>query len=692
MKTLVRTLMLAVLVLWLPEPTDAANLTAVTDTVRVPLLASTFNGRVTICNPEMLWDSTTYVQGCQTITITAGALSVTLVPNDEALPAGTNYSVTYYPTNGSLSWTETWYVTASATALKLTDVKVRSVSTPNVPRLPLVQLGNVAAAGKIIISDGTKWAAGDVPAPAASGVRSFFAATAPLVYASATGTFSCPTCGTVSAWGSITGILSAQTDLQAALDGKSSTSHLHTGVYEPVDLNILRATGIYSNPAWLTALAWSKITGAPATYAPSAHASAHMALGADPLSLTLAEIAAGAKTGSGARAATASGVPADGCASWATGNIGSTGLPCGSGGGTVTSIASASQAFTAQTSVTITHNFNSLSQVVACYDGSAQWIQPNSVTAGLSTTTVTFTSAQTGSCIDLGGTGLYSQAFTAQTSVSLTHSLGTQAIIVSCYDGGNARVEPSTVVATSTSAATVTFSAAQSGSCVVAASLALSGGGGAGTVTSVGLTAPAEFSVSGSPITGAGALGLTWASQTAGKVLAAPAGSTGTPSFRVLAQSDLPVMTGDTGTGGAKGAAPAPAAGDATAGKYLKADGTWAVPPGGGSTYTAGDGIQIVANVISADTTVPAVAVSGTQSLTFGTIAQSSCVTQNITATGATVGDRVVPGYPATLPDGLMGMMFVSATDTVQVRLCKITAASADVTGLTFTYQIIRAR
>ena len=42
-------------------------------------------------------------------------------------------------------------------------------------------------------------------------------------------------------------------------------------------------------------------------------------------------------------------------------------------------------------------------------------------------------------------------------------------------------------------------------------------------------------------------------------------------------------LTGDTGSGGAAGAAPAPAAGDAAAGKYLKADGTWEVPPGGGS-------------------------------------------------------------------------------------------------------------
>jgi hypothetical protein len=43
----------------------------------------------------------------------------------------------------------------------------------------------------------------------------------------------------------------------------------------------------------------------------------------------------------------------------------------------------------------------------------------------------------------------------------------------------------------------------------------------------------------------------------------------------------LDVLVGDSGAGGTKGLAPAPAAGDAAAGKFLKADGTYAVPSGG---------------------------------------------------------------------------------------------------------------
>jgi hypothetical protein len=69
-----------------------------------------------------------------------------------------------------------------------------------------------------------------------------------------------------------------------------------------------------------------------------------------------------------------------------------------------------------------------------------------------------------------------------------------------------------------------------------------------------------------------------------------------------IAQADLPVMTGDTGSGGIKGAVPAPAAGDAAASKYLKANGTWATIGGGGdmlkSTYDT-DNTGIVDNAES---------------------------------------------------------------------------------------------
>lgn len=53
-----------------------------------------------------------------------------------------------------------------------------------------------------------------------------------------------------------------------------------------------------------------------------------------------------------------------------------------------------------------------------------------------------------------------------------------------------------------------------------------------------------------------------------------------------VATAALNALVGDSGTGGTKGLAPAPAAGDAAAAKFLKADATWAVPAGGASALT----------------------------------------------------------------------------------------------------------
>lgn len=65
--------------------------------------------------------------------------------------------------------------------------------------------------------------------------------------------------------------------------------------------------------------------------------------------------------------------------------------------------------------------------------------------------------------------------------------------------------------------------------------------GASGTVTSVGVSAPSEFSVTGSPITGAGVIAIEKASQAQNTVYAAPvSGGTGVPSFRRLTVDDMP--------------------------------------------------------------------------------------------------------------------------------------------------------
>lgn len=64
---------------------------------------------------------------------------------------------------------------------------------------------------------------------------------------------------------------------------------------------------------------------------------------------------------------------------------------------------------------------------------------------------------------------------------------------------------------------------------------------------------------------------------------------TGDPTDLTAAQATaiLDAVVGDSGSGGTKGVVPAPGAGDAAAGKFLKADGTFAVPAGTGVGTTA---------------------------------------------------------------------------------------------------------
>ena len=64
----------------------------------------------------------------------------------------------------------------------------------------------------------------------------------------------------------------------------------------------------------------------------------------------------------------------------------------------------------------------------------------------------------------------------------------------------------------------------------------------------------------------------------AGKQLIVPQNDAGAPTCNESFYD--PVMVGDTGTGGLAGNVPAPAAGDAAAGKFLKADGAFHVVPG----------------------------------------------------------------------------------------------------------------
>jgi hypothetical protein len=70
-----------------------------------------------------------------------------------------------------------------------------------------------------------------------------------------------------------------------------------------------------------------------------------------------------------------------------------------------------------------------------------------------------------------------------------------------------------------------------------------------GTVTSVGLSLPTQFTVTNSPVTSSGTLTASWNTQTANYVLAGPTtGAAAVPTFRALVAADIPVLPYGTGT------------------------------------------------------------------------------------------------------------------------------------------------
>ena len=87
-----------------------------------------------------------------------------------------------------------------------------------------------------------------------------------------------------------------------------------------------------------------------------------------------------------------------------------------------------------------------------------------------------------------------------------------------------------------------------SGASIVAASgstiTGFGGGSGSGSVTSVALSLPSIFTVTGSPITESGTLTGTLATQTANRLFAGPTtGSAAAPTFRALVAADIPDLT-----------------------------------------------------------------------------------------------------------------------------------------------------
>lgn len=136
-------------------------------------------------------------------------------------------------------------------------------------------------------------------------------------------------------------------------------------------------------------------------------------------------------------------------------------------------------------------------------------------------------------------------------------------------------------------------------------------------------------------------------------------------------------FTGDSGAGGVHGFVPAPAAGDAAAGKVLHADGTWTVPVTAGRTYYLDPSNASDLATYYTALTAPSTAVESTLSVA------ATGTTDNLLAAFAT--DPGVPG--ATLiPPGSAGRHFhveTGANNEIARLLVEVYTCLADGTSET---------
>lgn len=133
--------------------------------------------------------------------------------------------------------------------------------------------------------------------------------------------------------------------------------------------------------------------------------------------------------------------------------------------------------------------------------------------------------------------------------------------------------------------------------------------GNLGTVTSVAMTVPVEFSLSGSPVTGSGTLAVSKANQNANLVYAGPtSGGASSPTFRSLVIGDLPSLSATSNVLGADVALnntgsffTGPTISQGSTGTWVAFGGVTLVDTGGTSIFTLKmhDGTNIKASAVT---------------------------------------------------------------------------------------------
>jgi hypothetical protein len=101
---------------------------------------------------------------------------------------------------------------------------------------------------------------------------------------------------------------------------------------------------------------------------------------------------------------------------------------------------------------------------------------------------------------------------------------------------------------------------------------------------------------------------------------------------------------------------------------------------------------SFTSTTISVDSTLVPTYLTMTAVLDFPSIPDGACAAdQSFTLAGAAATDAVAPGWPSALEAGLVGMMRVSAPNTVTVRLCNLSGSVLDPASGTYRATIVRS-
>ena len=315
----------------------------------------------------------------------------------------------------------------------------------------------------------------------------------------------------------------------------------------------------------------------------------------------------------------------------------------------------------------------------------------------------------------------YVATFAAQTVVTIngtTHRLGTANLSVECYDNASpsAQVEPDRVVVDPiTFNVSIYFAGPQTGSCTITGSggVTSSGASGAGMASQLGdlglvLTSPTVLTAglncsNATPCNTR--LGNTVYSVTNSSTITLSAGS-GTlylyvdPSGALAAGHNLTLTC--AGVCGAVSGVSAFPAGSIPLFTWTATNGLWDITGGSDkraflSTRSLGSGTGIVAldtgtqTVVAVDSATVPTYLTVTAVIDFTSIAPGTCAESTISLPGASTGDSVAPGWPAGLESGLIGMMRISASNTVAVRVCNLSGTTVDPAAATFRATVVRS-